>query len=248
MAALILQANPNLGWRDVQAILAYSARQVGSAVGAAAQQHELDIWQFNGARTWNGGGLHFSNDYGFGLVDATTAVRLAENWLALGPAQTSTNEVTTSATITQAPQAIPDNVNTGLTYTFNLTGSIAIEQMALRLQLNHTAMGDVLIDLVAPSGVTSNLWLRTNAGTAINADWTFATREFYGEAVAGTWTVRIRDLGTLGTGSVGNLTLDAYGKALTATPTMSIRRSSIASPVRPSATQTASTCSTPVRS
>src|SRR6266404_5235454 len=59
--ALMLQANPNLGYRDVQEILAYSAKQTDPTNPG---------WQIDGAHDWNGGGLHFSNDYGFGLVDA----------------------------------------------------------------------------------------------------------------------------------------------------------------------------------
>ncbi|MFX5522508.1 hypothetical protein ABTD78_24870, partial [Acinetobacter baumannii] len=67
----MLEANPHLGYRDIQKILAYSARQVDS-VGSA--------WTTNGAFNWNGGGLHVSHDYGFGAVDALAAVRLAETW------------------------------------------------------------------------------------------------------------------------------------------------------------------------
>ena len=36
IVALMLEANSDLGWRDVQTILAYSARQVGSEVEADA--------------------------------------------------------------------------------------------------------------------------------------------------------------------------------------------------------------------
>ena len=79
VVALMLQANPNLGWRDVQEILSYSSRHVGSAVGAARIGYEDNAWTFNGADNWNGGGLHFSNDYGFGLVNTLAAVRLAES-------------------------------------------------------------------------------------------------------------------------------------------------------------------------
>jgi subtilisin family serine protease len=69
--ALMLQANANLGYRDVQEILAYSAKENDPTnLG----------WHIDGAHDWNGGGLHFSQDYGFGLVDATAAVRLAESW------------------------------------------------------------------------------------------------------------------------------------------------------------------------
>src|SRR5262245_25298914 len=66
IVALMLEANPNLGWRDVQTILAYSARPVGSAVGTAAPNEDYG-WTTNRADNWNGGGQLFSNDYGFGL-------------------------------------------------------------------------------------------------------------------------------------------------------------------------------------
>ena len=80
VVALMLEANPNLGWRDVQEVLAYSSRHVGSPVGSGQSGNELYAWSFNNASNWNGGGLHFSNDYGFGLVDALAAARLAETW------------------------------------------------------------------------------------------------------------------------------------------------------------------------
>src|SRR5262249_4222543 len=69
--ALMLQANPNLGYRDVMEILAYSSHNSDPASAS---------WQINAAHDSNGGGLHFSQDSGFGLPDATAAVRLAESW------------------------------------------------------------------------------------------------------------------------------------------------------------------------
>ncbi|MDQ2099727.1 MAG: S8 family serine peptidase [Tychonema bourrellyi B0820] len=64
VAALILQANPKLGYRDVQEILAYSARkndpnnQVVKSYSYESQKIPKDTWAFNGAKNWNGGGLH----------------------------------------------------------------------------------------------------------------------------------------------------------------------------------------------
>ena len=52
-------------------ILAYTAKETDPTNAG---------WHIDGAHDWNGGGLHFSDDYGFGLVDATAAVRLAESW------------------------------------------------------------------------------------------------------------------------------------------------------------------------
>jgi subtilisin family serine protease len=77
VVALMLQANPNLGWRDVHNILAASATRTGSAIGAVTPGlNENSNWFINDAVNWNGGGMHFSNDYGYGVVNAYNAVRL----------------------------------------------------------------------------------------------------------------------------------------------------------------------------
>jgi len=49
-----------------------------SAISAAHPQRPR---RSQASTNWNGGALHFSNDYGFGLVDAKAAVRLAETWV-----------------------------------------------------------------------------------------------------------------------------------------------------------------------
>ncbi|PCJ23199.1 MAG: hypothetical protein COA94_08495 [Rickettsiales bacterium] len=67
----MLQVNKHLTIYDIQKILAYSSKQIESETE----------WQFNGASTWNGGGLHFSYDFGFGCIDAHNALLLAQNWL-----------------------------------------------------------------------------------------------------------------------------------------------------------------------
>lgn len=74
VAALMLDANPDLGWRDMQEIHAYSAERTDDAPDTG----DPHPWEINGAETWNGGGLHYSARYGFGAVDVYGAVRLAE--------------------------------------------------------------------------------------------------------------------------------------------------------------------------
>src|SRR5262249_25169155 len=49
VVALMLQANPLLGWRDVQEILALSARHTGSDIGSAPTGWELYSQGFNHA-------------------------------------------------------------------------------------------------------------------------------------------------------------------------------------------------------
>ena len=131
--ALMLEANPNLGYRDVQEILAYSARQVDASDPG---------WATNGADNWNGGGLHFSHDYGFGLVDAHAAVRLAETWSAVS---TFANQVSVQGTATPN-QAIPDGFG-ALTSQITLAGGVQIDHVAVEINIDHTWIGDLIVTL-----------------------------------------------------------------------------------------------------
>src|SRR4051812_2726804 len=86
VVAMMLQANPDLGYRDVQEILALSSQKLDTGSSS---------WATNGATNWNGGGNLVSHDFGFGLVDAHAAVRLAETWTSQN---TAANEQVISAT------------------------------------------------------------------------------------------------------------------------------------------------------
>ena len=88
--ALMLDANENLGWRDVREILATSATLTGSIV-TGNQSYEISgtYIQANTGQgdTWNDGGRGYSLDYGSGNVNAYAAVRMAEVWSLFRPAQ-----------------------------------------------------------------------------------------------------------------------------------------------------------------
>jgi Ca2+-binding RTX toxin-like protein len=217
VVALMLEANPDLGWRDVQEILAYSARHVGSAVGAAPTGHEWYGWTLNKASNWNGGGLHFSNDYGFGLVNAHAAVRLAETWTAQG---TLANEQTASVSATIGA-AIPDNDRAGVVRSLNLPQNIRIARVELVVDISHSARGDLKVALVSPGGTTSILLDRplNGADDGDNLVFTLASSAFWGEASAGDWTVRISDEAAFDTGVVRSVRLKVYGDPVTADDT-----------------------------
>ena len=83
VTALMLQANPNLTWRDVQHILVNSARHVDPTDPG---------W------TTNRGGQLIHYNFGFGVVDATAAVNMAKTWTNVGPElSVSTGLVTVGA-------------------------------------------------------------------------------------------------------------------------------------------------------
>lgn len=135
--ALILDADANLGFRDVREILALSARRTSGATG----------WSDNAAGILNGGGLHFSRDLGFGLIDTLAAVRLAETWMLQ---QTYANEVSASATWS-GNRAIGDGgpVTTSLT----IANDLELDHVGVTLDIDHQSLGDLIVTMRSLSGI-----------------------------------------------------------------------------------------------
>ncbi len=194
VVSLMLDANAGLGWRDVQSILAASARHVGSDVGSGPAGSERYTWGWNGASTWNGGGMHFSNDYGYGLVDALAAVRLAETWLLAGAAaQTSGNQFSNTMDMLNVAVVVPDGNATGLSFTGSAAFADVVDRVTATLSFSTTYTADLELYLTSPRGTVSTLIADAGGSADYNGTWTFETQAFRGERADGTWTVRAVD-------------------------------------------------------
>lgn len=190
-AALMLQANPNLGWRDVQEILAYSAQHNDAASAG---------WQVNDARNWNGGGLYYSTDYGFGAANALAAVRLAESWTAQ---HSSANMVSVETGTISSHQSITAAT---LSSTVTITQNINIEHILVDLDISENRPAGLTVALVGPGG-TSSVLLDGPAYTwGSHIEFQTSTVANWGEMSAGTWTLQVSDSVS---GSVG--TLNSWG-------------------------------------
>jgi subtilisin family serine protease len=159
IAALMLEANPGLGWRDVQEILASTAVQTGSSAS----------WSFNGADNWNGGAMHVSHDYGFGLVDAYAAVRLAESWRGVS---TSANEWVASSGVITLNAPLPDVGS--LSSTVTLPAGLRIDHVEIDVALLHSDIGQLVITLTSPDG-TESVLLNNPATSQDDVFFTFST-------------------------------------------------------------------------
>lgn len=189
--ALVLEANPNLGWRDLQEILMRSARVVSPT---------LPSWRTNSA------GMHFSYDFGAGMIQADAAVGLALGWSNLQP---ETNVV---ASISSLGLVIPDNDQAGVSYSFTIgEPNLRVEHVTLGVNISHSYRGDLAIDLISPSGMVSPLATVRPYDFFSDLDWTFMTVFHWGEDSVGTWTIRVRDLQRGATGVVNDLNLTIYG-------------------------------------
>ncbi len=197
VVALMLEANPNLGWRDVQHILANSARK----------NDPTDVgWSQNGAGKW------VNHKYGFGVVDAAAAVNLAKTWTNVGP------EVSASSGTITVGRAIPDNNATGITSSFTLGADIRMESVEIVFSATHARRGNLQVVLIAPSG-TKSVLAEKHADTGANySGWVFSTVRDWGESSKGTWTLTVSDLTSGTTGTFGSWALNVYGTALPAPP------------------------------
>ncbi|MDO6962956.1 S8 family serine peptidase [Rhizobium alvei] len=194
VVALMLDANDDLGWRDVQNILASSARHVGSTIGSVHSGSEFFDWGWNSASTWNGGGMHFSNDYGYGLVDALAAVRMSETWLyGTNDAQKSANQVATFMDLVNSSQLIPDGNSVGSTFSGTTSFNDIVERVTVTMTFSTTFLADMEVYLTSPDGTTSQLIADQASGGDFNGTWTFESQAFRGERSFGNWSVKVVD-------------------------------------------------------
>ncbi len=172
VVALMLEANPNLTWRDVQHVLVESARHV--------QPSDPD-WEMNG------GGRRIHYHYGFGALDASVAVPLAADWTNVP------HEVTVDTGMVPVETDLPDNVNTGVTMTVDVPEDIRIESVELVLNVETAYVGDLRIVLTSPSGLSSILAHTRMDPQDDLVSYPFTSLRHWGELSAGTWSVTISD-------------------------------------------------------
>jgi Ca2+-binding RTX toxin-like protein len=211
VVALMLEANPKLGYRDVQKILALSA-----------SHPDTQSWKINGASNWNLGGLHYNDGMGFGLVDAYSAVQLAKTWT---DSNTAINEVSDSARAFGLHDAIPDGDGKVYSRTFKIDSAMQVEHLELGIDLRHTRLGDLVIEVISPNGTVSRLMDRptvnaeqpfglsgVDSGVPTHLLWDFSSVQFMGEQAAGDWTVVVKDVRAEETGTIYSMSLRVYGE------------------------------------
>ena len=213
VVALMLEANPNLGWRDVKNILALSASQTGSALKAGPSGHELDAWSIQKSGNWNGGGTAFNVNYGFGMVNALSAVGMAEVWSDIyGAARTSSNEAKASGSFS-GHLNILDNSTTYAQ--LNIASNIEVETVMVNVNVTHSYASDLRMALIAPDGSEVTLMHAEGGATLMRGgfQWAFGVEAFRGMSSGGQWRLRIDDLVGGDTGYITGFSVDAYGGA-----------------------------------
>ncbi|MGL4634668.1 MAG: S8 family serine peptidase [Beijerinckiaceae bacterium] len=174
--ALMLEVNPLLGVRDIQEILALTAKP---SDGAGAH--------VNAASHANGGGLVFDRELGFGTLDAEAAVLLARTW-------TKQSTVSTQQTIEAAGEAAlsANPLKHVIPVVVSADHSMTVEWARLHLTLGDQNLQSLRIELVSPAGtrvvIAENL---AATGTRKQLNFEFSSVATRGEDVAGTWLIEL---------------------------------------------------------
>lgn len=155
--ALVLHANPQLNWRDVQHLTVQCAHN--------ANLRATD-WSHNAV------GRNFSHSFGYGLMDASCMVSHAKQWTTV-PAQKTCSRtggrvdtMITSKSKGQSTMRIDD-----------CDGLKFIEHIQAHVTLGASKRGDVQIWLISPQGTRSNLIAKRpkDYSRAGFNDWPFLT-------------------------------------------------------------------------
>ncbi|KAK7602711.1 hypothetical protein V9T40_006685 [Parthenolecanium corni] len=202
VVALILEANNDLTWRELQHVFAWTSQ-------VAALAHN---------KTWfrNKAGLYISQDFGFGLVDAFEAVTFAMfmkhipsmNSCVLVPkiikedAAFNRKQALRIKMATNGCKNLPSEVN-------------YIEHVQLMVSVEHQRRGAIQIQLVSPSGTQSTLLEkrpldRSKIGLK---KWFMDTVHLWAESPQGVWSIIFYDRGRLSSaqGTVTEIALIIHG-------------------------------------
>ncbi len=197
--ALLKEASPDLGWRQIKYILAKTAKKLNPNEGDKGHPLGDDLAGHTYSYGWrtNAAGFNFHNLYGFGQLDIESAVSVAKN------INFNLYELINTDALDDSPSydsgkinvSIPDKSAAGMTSTLSVNRhNIVLEHVLVTVSIDHPYVGDVGLELTSPAGTKSKLMMINNNILPQNfVNVTFGSNAFYGERSAGNWTLKAID-------------------------------------------------------
>ncbi|WP_417437303.1 S8 family serine peptidase [Idiomarina abyssalis] len=212
VVALIGSANPALSAREIRHAMASTADQVDAEDAGVVLA--VNGGEFVADPGWveNGAGYAFNLKYGFGRVNAGAAVAMAK-----GMEAGAMGELIETEWMDVSPEAavnVPDNNADGASYSFTVEEDMTLEGLQFSLTVSNadfngsgcsfysTAGSDLAVEVTSPAGTTTQLLsgrqeiivgANGQCSPYILEDTVLLANAFYGESLAGEWTVRLVD-------------------------------------------------------
>lgn len=202
--ALLLESNPQLGWRDVRLILAQSSKKI--------DKNDED-WKQNGSGLW------VNHKYGYGLINAKATINLSKNWINL-PNEIS-HTVSIRSTIDPYSPYREEHFQTILQVNRIDTNISSLESVELNIQATHQNWSKLSISFTSPQGTTSHIteqhdcfdygyYGKDKCKGQYLSEMTFSSARLIGENPIGKWTVHIND-SSRNLKKIKKITLKLYG-------------------------------------
>lgn len=154
----------------------------------------------------------FKNSWGTGSLGSANSMRPGYGWISYRYVAEYSRAFVFNSASTQTPaghaspsngsallassassRAIPDFGGTTLTSTILVEQSApTVADLIVSIDIEHTRSSDLSIELIAPSGESTPLWSRADAGQT-RMRRSFAVPFFEGRQAAGSWRLRIAD-------------------------------------------------------
>lgn len=184
ICALALEANPDLTWRDMQYLVVLTSRP---------QPLEKEGgWIINGVKR------KVSHKFGYGLMDASEMVNLAEQWVSVPP-----QHICKSHEINE-DKSIESTFGYTLSTHMDVNGCSGtvnevryLEHVQCKISLRFFPRGNLRILLTSPMGTVSTLLFERPRDVVSSNfdDWPFLSVHFWGEHAEGRWSLQIVNAG-----------------------------------------------------
>ncbi|XP_017874788.1 PREDICTED: furin-like protease 1 isoform X4 [Drosophila arizonae] len=177
IAALVLQSNQNLTWRDLQHIVVRTAKPANLKDSS---------WSINGV------GRRVSHSFGYGLMDASDMVRVARTW------KTVPEQQRCEINAPHVDKAIPPRKHITLQLAVNHCLSVNyLEHVQAKITLTSQRRGDIQLYLRSPANTRVTLLtsrIHDNSRSGFN-QWPFMSVHTWGESPHGNWQLEIHNEG-----------------------------------------------------
>ncbi|CAD6991797.1 unnamed protein product [Ceratitis capitata] len=201
IAALVLESNTNLTWRDLQHIVVRTAKPANL---------RDPTWSRNGV------GRRISHSFGYGLMDAAAMVKVARTW------KTVPEQQRCEINAPHVDKVIPPRSYITLQLTVKHCSSVNyLEHVQAKITLTSQRRGDIQLNLKSPAGTKVTLLtsrIHDVSRSGFN-QWPFMSVHTWGESPHGDWQLEIHNEGRyMGHALLREWSLIFYGTTLPIDP------------------------------
>ncbi|CAF0981869.1 unnamed protein product [Adineta ricciae] len=183
--ALVLEANPDLTWRDIMHITVLGSRPYAIPSNTPLVQ--------------NAAGFNVSSKYGFGLMDAGLMTWYASIWRNVPP-------MSTCETVINQPER---NIPSGSSEVFRVNLTECQETVDIKRTVNYIEQVQIFITLTTGDRGSTEIYLYSPSKTETQllpkrandhsdqgfVNWPFLTVQLWGEPPYGQWALEVRNKG-----------------------------------------------------